>query len=68
MDKYNNKTNLYINLPSPIGLTPVPLSSYDIEEWIGKCEDIEVLKYLSRTLLTRIGKLEDNDWDFDIMR
>jgi hypothetical protein len=68
MDKYNNKTNLYINLPSPIGLTPVPLSSYDIEEWIGKCEDIEVLKYLSRTLLKRIACLEDNDWDYDIMR
>ena len=40
MDKYNKTINLYINLPSPMGLTPVPLSSYDIEEWIGKCEDI----------------------------
>ena len=68
MDKYNNKMNLYIKLPLPMGLTPIPLSSYDIEEWIGKCEDIEVLKYLSRILHKRIACLEDNDWDYDIMR
>lgn len=68
MDKYNETINLYVHCPPPMGLTLVPLSSYDIEEWISKCNDLEILKYLSRTLLTRIGKLEDNDWDFDIMR
>ena len=68
MDKYNKTINLYVNLPPPMGLTLTPLSSYDIDEWIGKCEDIEVLKYLSRILHKRIACLEENDWDYDIMR
>ena len=67
MDKYNKKINIVVGIPG-MSLTSVPLSSYDIDEWIGKCEDIEVLKYLSRILHKRIACLEDNDWDYDIMR
>lgn len=68
MDKYNNKINLYINLPPPIGLTLTPLSSYDIDEWIGKCEDIEVLEYLKRTISKHIGVLKQGGCNYDIMR
>jgi hypothetical protein len=68
MDKYNKTINLYINLPSSIGLIPVPLSSYDIDEWIGKCENIEVLKYLKRSISKHIGVLNQGEYDYDVMR
>ena len=55
MDKYNKTINLYVNLPPPMGLTLIPLSSYEIDEWIGKCNDIEVLKYLARSINKHIG-------------
>lgn len=67
MDKYHKKINIVVGIPG-MGLTSVPLVPYDIDEWIGKCEDIEVLKYLSRILHKRIACLEENDWDYDIMR
>ena len=64
------------NWTSPIIIITAHVSLYydvykqrlQILDFIGKCEDIEVLKYLSRTLLKRIACLEDNDWDYDIMR
>lgn len=68
MDKYNETINLYINLPSPMGLILIPLSSYDIDEWIGKCEDIEVLEYLKRIIFKRIGVLNQGEYDYDVMR
>lgn len=68
MDKYNNKINLYITLPPPMGLTLVPLSSYEIDEWIGKCEDIEVLEYLKRTISKHIAVLKQGECDYDVMR
>ena len=68
MDKYDNKIDLYIYLPPPMGLTLVPISSYEIDEWIGKCEDIEVLEYLKRTISKHIGVLKQGGYDYDIMR
>ena len=68
MDKYKDKINICVNLPSPTGLTLVPLSSYEIDEWIGKCEDIEVLEYLKRTISKHIGVLKQGGYDYDVMR
>ena len=68
MDKYKDKINIYVNLPPSTGLIPVPLSSYEIDEWIGKCEDIEVLEYLKRTISKHIGVLKQGGYDYDIMK
>ncbi len=68
MDKYKETINLYVHCPPPMGLTLVPLSSYDIDEWIGKCEDIEVLEYLKRTISKHIGVLKQGGYDYDVMR
>lgn len=66
MDRYKEPINIYVHCPPPMGLTLVPLSSYEIDEWFGKCNDLEVLKYLSRSLHSRIGSFDDDD--YDIMR
>lgn len=68
MDKYNKTINLYVNLPPPMGLTLIPLSSYEIDEWIGKCNDIEVLKYLARSINKHIGVINQGGQDYDVMR
>lgn len=63
MNKYNKPINLYVHCPPPMGLTLVPLTSYDIEEWIGKCNDVDVLKLLLNTIYKRVEILKNLQTD-----
>ena len=67
MEKYSEKINIVVAIPG-MTLTHVPLSSYEIDEWIGKCEDIEVLEYLRRSITKHIGVIRQDGYDYDVMK
>lgn len=68
MDKYKKPIDIYVYCPPSMTLTLVPLSSYEIDEWIGKCNDVDVLKYLLNTIHKRVEILKNLPYSTKIDR